>query len=341
MVETAPKTLFGRREVDLRTDDFFRAIINERGTLKRNMHDALSQDERDTLNAQQIGLKLLANATSYGVLVEMNERVYEGKRPLAVTVHALDTAPRLANRVEEPGPYFLGAIGTLIPAGGRLLLALAEKLAADQGISYAFCDTDSMAFARPEGMDRATFHACVAQVVAYFQPLYPYDDGGQLFEYEEQNFAIDPDDPNRTRDGVHEPLYFLGVSAKRYVLYNRLRDGRFRIRKLSSHGLGMWGRRDQEKHAPPEHVPPPHPYIEEKDADGDVTFCRFSSAPLGGPPWVYGLWYDAIWTLEHGRYPDGRVLRHAADAVRYRPPIDAAARYARVLFPDDQYLGRL
>jgi hypothetical protein len=35
----------------------------------------------------------------------------------------------------------------LIPAGGRLLLAIGERLAADRGLVSVFDDTDSMAFA--------------------------------------------------------------------------------------------------------------------------------------------------------------------------------------------------
>jgi hypothetical protein len=52
-----------------------------------------------------------------------------------------------------------------------------------------------------------------------------------------------------------EPLYFLGDSAKRYVLYNRLSDGTYRIRKFSSHGVGTW--KSREGYVSPAHIPAP------------------------------------------------------------------------------------
>ena len=171
------------------------------------------------------------------MFVEINERVYGG-RPLPITVYALDATRRLAHAVEEPGPYFLGAIGTLIPAGGRLLLALAEYLAAQRGISPAFCDTDSMPSPGQTGWSGRSFIARVGEIVDHFQSLYPYQDAGQLFEYEDPNFTLDPKDPNKVVDGQHEPLYFLGISAKRYALYNRLENGRYRIRNYRAMDSG-------------------------------------------------------------------------------------------------------
>lgn len=82
--------------------------------------------------------------------------------------------------MEKPGPYFAGPIGTFIAAGGRLLLGLAERLAADRGVGYVFCDTDSMAFARPAAMAREEFLRRVNEVVDWFTPLSPYKDRGPL-----------------------------------------------------------------------------------------------------------------------------------------------------------------
>jgi hypothetical protein len=300
-VPTRPIALFGRNEytIDLMRDDLFTRVIDLRTEIKRQAkaaEDAGRDTEAAQLGGQEKALKLLANSTAYGVLLEVNEKVYTG-RALPIDVYSLDTMRRPGDLVEEPGPYFAGALGTLIPAAGRLLLALAERLAADRGLSYAMCDTDSMFFAKPEPMERRTFRAHCREIAAWFKPLSPYAGQPPIFEYEE--------DVNDWHDHP-EPLYFLGVSAKRYVLCNRLQDGTYRIRKFSSHGLGLWGRRTG--FVRPSNVPEPW-----KDSE-----------KLGGPEWVYCLWYQCIRALASGQLPNGRPLPRDASTGEplYRPPAD-------------------
>ena len=103
---------------------------------------------------------------------------------------------RYGNVIEEPGPYFAGALGTLIPAGGRLLLAMAEQLLRVRGISYVFMDTDSIVACRPDGMSREEFRCRVQEVVDFFLALNPYREGGSLLAYEDQNYATDDANPN-------------------------------------------------------------------------------------------------------------------------------------------------
>lgn len=124
-------------------------------------------------------------------------------------------------KFEKPGTYFAPHIGTHITAGGRLLLAISERLAANRGIGYVFCDTDSMAFTRPQSTGRDEFKNRVDEIVEWFGPLYPYlpakdDDGKSLsiLNYEDANKHYDK------RRELQEPLYCIAVSAKRYVLYN-------------------------------------------------------------------------------------------------------------------------
>src|SRR5262249_16230154 len=148
--------LFGREEytIDLAHDDLFTRVIDLRTEIKAAVKqaEAAGHDAESTrLDGLQQSLKLLANSTAYGVLLEVNEKVHSG-RALPIDVYGLDPRRRYGNVVEQPGPYFAGALGTLIPSAGRLLLALAERLAADRGLTYAMCDTDSMFFARPDRM---------------------------------------------------------------------------------------------------------------------------------------------------------------------------------------------
>ena len=65
------------------------------------------------------------------------------------------------------------------------------------------------------------------------------------------------EDANFSLDGARlEPLYFLAVSAKRYVLFNLDHAGKPVIRKASAHGLGHLMAPYTETDAPAT-IPPP------------------------------------------------------------------------------------
>lgn len=290
-VETRKIALLGEEEhtIDLSAQDLFVEVINLRTRVRAKMKNLPKDSERHRyLDGLQWALKVLANSGSYGVLVEINqgERTAKSK---PVTLYGLDTREVRTELEERPGPYFAGPLGALITAGGRLLLAIAERLAADRGMGHAFCDTDSMAFARPEGMGREEFAARVDEIREWFRKRSPYEGKPDLFEVEDAN----------EWEGRLEPLYFIGVSAKRYVLYNRLPDRTFRIRKFSSHGAGLYGR--VEGYSSPPDVPEPHADVHK----------------LGGHRWLYDLWYRATRSVESGN------TRHYVDS----PALDIPARH--------------
>ena len=145
------------------------------------------------------------------------------KKGFPANIYAGEPTPRELRvaHFEEPGEFFAPFIATHITAGGRLMLAICERLAANRGLSYAFCDTDSMAFARPDDMSQKDFLARVNDIVNWFAPLYPY----------KQPEKPDPEDPlsilqkekvnwKPGQKGVHEPLYCIALAAKRYALFN-------------------------------------------------------------------------------------------------------------------------
>jgi hypothetical protein len=231
-----PIEFFGDRAytIDLEHDDLFQRVIDMRAQVK------------DTNKPMALGLKLLASATAYGSKIEFI--VDEHKTPRGTTVYyGMESARKIARaalpsenggseisgyKAEQAGAWF-APWGSLIPAGGRLLLAIAERLASDRGLGYAFCDTDSMAFTRAADMSREDFRAHVHEIAGpqgWFQALNPYSSAGSLFNVEDANFAHD----NSTQ---LEPLYVLAVSAKRYALANK-RGDKWIIRKASGHGLG-------------------------------------------------------------------------------------------------------
>jgi hypothetical protein len=212
--------------------DFYKVLIELRQTIKDAMAKAPTKEEWDRLDAIQLALKIAANATSYGISVEMN--VKEHARKVPVTVHPGDGEPFevMTKNVEEPGPYFHPLLGTLITGAARLMLSLAERLVADKGLEWAFCDTDSMAIAKPEAMDNATFLTRVDEITDWFSALNPYAFGGSILKVEDVNFGLHG-------PAQHEPLFVWAVSAKRYALFNVDGQGQPVIRKASAHGLGQ------------------------------------------------------------------------------------------------------
>jgi hypothetical protein len=216
--ESDPKIIpidFGETIAKATRDDLFQRVIDMRAEVKNDNP------------AMALSLKLLASATSYGALIEFI--VDEHKTPRGTTVyHGTEHTRRLARaalpsedggfeisgyKAECAGAWF-APWGPLIPAGGRLLLAIAERLAGDRGLGYALDDTDSMAFARPDGMGRDDFRARVQEIAGphgWFQALNPYSNNDALFNIEPVNYAHD-------NSKQLEPLYVLAVSAKRYAL---------------------------------------------------------------------------------------------------------------------------
>ena len=235
-------------DVDPVTTDFFKRVIELRQSVKQTMK-AASGDERVRLDTEQHALKICANSTSYGIWVEVNVETRPSRKP--VTVHSATCRPFSFNtdKAEMPGTYFHPLLATLITGAARLMLAIAERLIIDQGLEWAFCDTDSMAIAKPTDMARGEFAQRSASVVGWFTALNPYDFGGSILKIEDVNASL--------KTGEPEPLNCLAISSKRYALFNYVSDGTPLMRKVSAHGLGHLLKPYDDADAPPK-LPVPH-----------------------------------------------------------------------------------
>ncbi|MGA7283658.1 MAG: hypothetical protein WBW87_03870 [Candidatus Cybelea sp.] len=249
-----PIELRGAVTIDPRRQDFFRTVIEERKRLASNT--VLSAEERHRLDK---ALKVLANATSYGIFAEMLRE--ESTKKVPVTCYGVDAKPfeSRAFNPEYPGEYCFPPLASLITAGARLMLALLERCVTDLGGTYAMEDTDSMAIVAtqrggliefPGGPYRRNGKPAIrplswAQVDAIaerFAMLSPYDRSaipGSVLKIEDDNF-----DP---KTGRQRQLWCLAISAKRYALFVRdptgeptlLRKGiNNKEDRYSEHGLG-------------------------------------------------------------------------------------------------------
>lgn len=88
-------------------------------------------------------MKVLANAGSYGLFVEVNAE--RKKKEESVSYFSGEKKGNVdSNYVEKPGAWYFPPIASLITAGGRLLLAMLEKSVQERDGGYLFCDTDSL-----------------------------------------------------------------------------------------------------------------------------------------------------------------------------------------------------
>ena len=273
-----PVTIAGKPEfrVDPLKEDFFKRLIE----LRKQSNE---QDEKV--------LKLVANSVGYGIFVQQDVQELAER----VAVHCYPATGREflvdMDKVEQPGEFFHPLLGTLITSAARLMLAIAERLVFDAGLDWAFCDTDSMAIAKPAGMDNAEFYRRAESVRTWFDALNPYDVPVQLFKLEKENFRI----VNGKATTELEPLYCYAISSKRYVLFNIGADGEPVIRKATAHGLG-------HLLAPFDEIPPgfPAPAVPLKEMVDEI----------GVKPWQYCLWVCILRAVlaGHPDQPDFSVL---------------------------------
>ena len=254
-----PVDLFGNPDyrVDPCQHDVFNRFIDLRDGAKANG------------DPNEKAIKIIANASSYGIFIEIQrDDVWEKK---SLNVYGPDGEGFItqSKALEQPGKFFHPLLGVLITGAARLMLAMAERLTLDRGLKWVFCDTDSLAIARPEGMERGELETRAKFVIDWFVPLNPYEKAGSILKIEDINYEKDTN--------ALEPLYCLAISAKRYSLFNIDKDGKPVLRKASAHGLGHLMEPYSQDAALPELPKPQFPLHE-----------------IGVKRWQHDLWVKII-----------------------------------------------
>jgi hypothetical protein len=280
---------FYKRLIDLRA--VIKGLRDARRVRRKNACGAEEIDaldaEIEVLDAEQKALKIVANATSYGIFVELIVEDLNKKESRRCFGSSDDDFPVEVDKAETPGRYFHPLLATLITGAARLMLAITERLLVDAGLDWAFCDTDSMAIAKPEGMGQETFFARAKSVAEWFTPLNPYEVKGPLLKIEDVNYAIG--------SKTLAPLHCLAISSKRYVLFNLDEQGQPIIRKASAHGLG-------HLIAPygPEEAPP------------NIPIPAMPLSEIGVERWQYDLWFQIVRAVLDGHPEQVNLTYHPA-----------------------------
>jgi len=251
-------------KINPNVEDFAASIIDVRKDVKRQTKlYAKDSDEYINLDMLQYALKLIANSTTYGMYCETRE------------VKGIDVL----------GKYACYALGSLIPACGRFLLAVVEALALKRGINYVACDTDSMMLAKPENVEHDKFMKLVEEIKDFFKPMSIFKSSNDILELEDVN--------------GDRPLYFIGISSKRYVVYHKLDNGTYHIRKATVNGVGSLVFNKDKDTVFPKDVPIPFIFV--KNEKGIYEKKKTEYAPIKDlKAWQYLLWYRAIQQFEQG-----------------------------------------
>jgi hypothetical protein len=217
--------LRGTVEVDPAHEDFFRVVVEERLRLSSRRGHSKVESKR-----LEKALKVLANATSYGIYAQMDRQ--EDDEKLDLTCHGIDVEPFACNvaHPDLPGEFCFPPLASLITGGARLMVALLEHCVSELGGTYVMEDTDSMAIVATEhgGLVRCPGgpfemkdgHTAVTalslqqvnNLSARFTKLSPYRNKSRsILKIERDNF-----DP---ATGRQRQVYCLAISAKRYSLF--------------------------------------------------------------------------------------------------------------------------
>lgn len=228
-----PVKLRGAIEVNPRTQDFFKVVIEQRKQSASRKN--LDQTEKKRLDK---ALKVLANAASYGIYGEMHRR--ESERKEKILCQGIDAEPYscFVAHPETPGEYCFPPFGSLITGAARLMLALLEHSVRELKGTYAMEDTDSMAVVAtkegglvpctggnektPDGKEaiRALSWKEVESISRRFLSLNPYDKNvifRSILKIEEDNYI-----PGTTKQ---RQIYCFAISAKRYTLFRKDQKG--------------------------------------------------------------------------------------------------------------------
>ena len=274
-------------QVHPKDDDFYKRLIDLRSSVKarkeRRKSEGADQAELKLLEVERNALKILANATSYGIFVELIVEKAGPKQKLVCFGGDEEGFPlgvgsaTKPGKVERPGSFFHPLLATLITGAARLMLAIAERLVLDAGLDWAFCDTDSMAIAKPDGMDHAAFVKECRNVAAWLNSLNPYEAKDPLFKIEDANYGVGSEHL--------APLYCYAISSKRYALFNLDANDEPILRKASAHGLG-----DKRR-----------PYKDD-DAPASIADPVIKLSEIGVDRWQHDLWHQIIKSALAGRF---------------------------------------
>jgi hypothetical protein len=246
-----PVKLRGEVEIDPRTDDFFKVVVEQRAVYKRRRacKNAEGKYCGQCQPCRMVDfLKVLANSGSYGIFVEFNRKDEKGD----IWGDLYGSDPRRIHMpwIEEPGQYSFMPIGVLITGAARLMLGMIEHLVTEAGGTWVMCDTDSMfivaspdrkTIVDPQGTEITALSYEEAEAVAKrFNSLNPYNpDVTGPIDILQREYPKDLSDGEVKADSISAKRYALFDEKKLVQIVDDEDEGSW-VADNREHGLGMY-----------------------------------------------------------------------------------------------------
>ena len=87
------------------------------------------------------------------------------------------------------------------------MLGIAERLCIQEGLDWAFCDTDSLAIAKPDNMAQSEFFRRALSICDWFSALNPYDKKGRYSKSKTRITQL----PRTKKIEIRTPLLLLHI----------------------------------------------------------------------------------------------------------------------------------
>ena len=238
----APVKLYSQMKVDPRREDLSVKSVELRASMKSSKPHLAG------------GLKVAANSAAFGIFSQLDVKSLDSPSPLRVFSGETEYPTPSTEIWERPSEFYCPVIASLVTGGSHLLCAMLERSVRDMGGQIAAMDTDSAMIvstkdggliACPGGPHRlekykagsgnaavwALSYAQVESIRKRFESLNPWRKTlkAPFLKLEKENFDA---------EGNRKQLYFYGISAKLYCLFN-LVGSNLLVRKPSGHGLGL------------------------------------------------------------------------------------------------------
>ena len=211
----------GSLAIDPQEDDFFIKIVEERARIKQGLTPYKGKPAAE-LEALSTSLKIMAVSGSYGIFVETNPQALPSLQTVEVELMSsdsnIDSLTVTTHNPEKSGLFYFSPFGSLITAGGRLLLAILQVEVENRGASYALCDTDGMCVTYKKGGGEI-------EMPGIDRPIVLLNDE-QLDEIIERFDSMSPYDPDIIPHLIKKeykkdwPLFAFSIGPKRYGLFN-------------------------------------------------------------------------------------------------------------------------
>ena len=177
--ELTPVAIAGNEEyrINPSKDDFYKRVIDLRRSIQKQYEtreaEGADETELTRLDSDQLALKILANATSYGVFIELNVEDFDETVDVFQIHTATGSRKTTSTKCEKPGDFFHPLLGTLITGAARLMLAITERRLIKEGTRLGVLRYGQYGFRWPCGYELGRIRKARPQCLRLVRTIEP------------------------------------------------------------------------------------------------------------------------------------------------------------------------